>query len=85
MIRTLMLCTTFFAISKNFSCTGEIDCEWKTRKKEHIDKVRLTKEDTDAGNLQRETERTLIMEMSTGDGGLAKHASTYSPEVNTKI
>ena len=35
-----------------------------------MDKVRLTKEDIEAGNVQRANER-----MNTGDGGLAKHAT----------
>ena len=68
---------------KKYSYTGETNRKWKTRKKEHHDKVRLTKEDIDAGNIQKATER-----MNTGDGGLAKHASTCSNEVdweNAKI
>ena len=34
-----------------YSYTGETDRKWKTRRKEHQDKVRLTKEDIDAGNI----------------------------------
>ena len=35
-----------------------------------MDKVRLTQEDINNGNMQKATER-----MNTGDGGLAKHNS----------
>ena len=62
---------------------GETDRKWESRKKEHEAKVRLTKADLDAGNMQSATDR-----MNTGDGGLAKHASTCSHEVdweNAKI
>ena len=55
----------------------------ETREKEHKDKVRLTKQDIDAGNMEKAVER-----MNTGDGGLAKHASTCPYEVdwdNVKI
>ena len=55
---------------KKYSYTGETFRNWATRKKEHMDKVRLTKEDIESGNLHRANER-----MNTGDGGLAKHAA----------
>ena len=48
-----------------------------------MDKVRLTKEDIQSGNVQRANDR-----MNTGDGGLAKHAVTCSREIdweNAKI
>ena len=54
-----------------YSYTGETDRKWKTRRKEHMDKVRLTQEDIANGNIDRATER-----MNTGDGGLAKHNTT---------
>ena len=63
--------------------TGETDRKWESRKKEHRDKVRLTKEDIDAGKMQEATAR-----MNTSDGGLAKHASTCTEEIdweNAKI
>ena len=68
---------------KKHAYGGETDRKWKSRKKEHQDKVRLTKEDIAAGNMEKATER-----MNTGDGGLAKHASTCPHEVdweNAKI
>ena len=43
---------------------------WGTRRKEHQDKVRLTKTDLENGNIERATER-----MNTGEGGLAKHSA----------
>ena len=52
------------------SYSGETDRMWGTRKKEHRDKVRLTKTDLENGNVERATER-----MNTGDGGLAKHSA----------
>ena len=66
-----------------YSYTGETNRKWKTRRKEHQDKVRLTKEDIDAGKMDSAKKR-----MNDGDGGLAKHASTCSQEVdweNAKI
>ena len=60
-----------------YSYTGETDRKWKTRKKEHADKVRLTQEDITNGNIQRATER-----MNTGDGGLAKHSTTCEQPIN---
>ena len=56
---------------------GETDRKWGSRKKEHCDKVRLTKEDVEAGNQTRATER-----MNTGDGGLARHAVSCSHEID---
>ena len=56
---------------------GETDRMWESRKKEHCDKVRLTKEDVEAGNETRATER-----MNTGDGGLARHAVSCSHEID---
>ena len=62
---------------------GETDRKWRTRKKEHRDKVRLTKEDVDAGKVEEATKR-----MNTGDGGLARHAVECTEEIdweNAKI
>ena len=53
------------------------------RKKEYLGKVRLKREDTDVGNLQRATER-----MKTWERRMAKHVSTWSHKVdreNTNI
>ena len=63
--------------------TGETDRKWETRKKEHQAKVRLTKEDIEAGDMEKAAER-----MNDGDGGLAKHATRCEQEVdweNAKI
>ena len=60
-----------------YSYTGETDRKWKTRKKEHMDKVRLTHDDINSGDMQRATER-----MNTGDGGLAKHSATCTNTIN---
>jgi len=60
-----------------YSYTGETDRKWKTRRKEHMDKVRLTQEDITNGNIDRATER-----MNTGDGGLAKHSTTCEQPIN---
>ena len=62
---------------KKYAYTGETDRKWRTRKKEHQDKVRLTKEDIRTGNVERATKR-----MNEGDGGLAKHASSCPQEVD---
>ena len=60
-----------------YSYTGETDRKWETRKKEHMDKVRLTRTDIDNGNVERANDR-----MNTGDGGLAKHNATCTSEIN---
>ena len=59
-----------------YSYTGETHRKWETRRKEHKDKVRLTKQDIDTGNIESATSR-----MNTNDGGLAKHASTCTEEI----
>ena len=59
-----------------YSYTGETHRKWETRRKEHHDKVRLTKQDIDAGNMESATSR-----MNTNDGGLAKHSSTCEKEI----
>ena len=56
---------------QKFGYTGETDRKWESREKEHQDKIRLTKQDIEAGNVERATRR-----MNDGDGGLAKHSST---------
>ena len=60
-----------------YSYTGENSRKWESRRKEHHTKVRLTKEDLDAGSIE-----------SANDGGLAKHTSTCTEEIdweNAKI
>ena len=52
------------------SYTGHTDRKWGSRKKEHMDKVKLTQRDIQNGNIESANER-----MNTGDGGLAKHNS----------
>jgi len=62
---------------KKYSYTGETYRKWETREKEHEDKVRLTKQDIETGNIQKANER-----MNTNDGGLAKHASSCTSEID---
>ena len=62
---------------KKFTYVGETERKWGTRKKEHRDKVRLTKEDIDRGDITRATNR-----MNDGDGGLAKHATSCPHEID---
>ena len=50
---------------------------WETQRKEHQDKVRLTKEDIEKGDMESATER-----MNSGDGGLAKHSTDCSKGIN---
>ena len=59
-----------------YSYTGETHRKWETRRKEHHDKVRLTKQDILSGNLESAATR-----MNTNDGGLAKHTSTCTEEI----
>ena len=56
---------------EKYAYIGETERKWSTRKKEHQDKVRLTKEDLEKGDIERATNR-----MNDRDGGLAKHATT---------
>ena len=66
-----------------YTYVGETDRKWGTRKREHQNKVRLTKEDINAGNHERATKR-----MNDGDGGLAKHATICTEGIdweNSKI
>ena len=68
---------------KENAYNGETDRMWESRKKEHQDKVRLTLQDAETGDIDKATERT-----NTGDGGLAKHILTTGHEVdwdNAKI
>ena len=60
-----------------FSYTGETDRMFKTRKKEHEDKVRLTKGDVEAGRKELADNR-----MNTSDGGLAKHAVACGKDID---
>ena len=56
---------------------------WETRRKEHKDKVRLTKKDLEAGKTDQAKKR-----MNDGDGGLARHATVCPHDIdwdNTKI
>ena len=56
---------------------GETDRKWRTRRKEHHDKVRLTKQDVEAGNVEQANKR-----INTGDGGLARHAVECTKEID---
>ena len=60
-----------------FAYIGETERKWSTRKREHQDKVRLTKEDIKDGNITRATAR-----MNDRDGGLAKHATLCPQEID---
>ena len=74
--------TESLANAKN-THTGETYRKWETREKEHKDKVRLTLEDIEKGNTEKAKER-----MNSGDGGLAKHASSCTMGIdweNAKI
>ena len=62
-----------------FSYTGETSRKWESRRKEHHTKVRLTKEDLDAGKIESANTR-----MNTNDGGLAKHTATCTEEIDWK-
>jgi len=62
---------------KEYSYTGETDRMWRTRKKEHMDKVRLTENDLAKGDKEMAEKR-----MNSGDGGLAKHSSICEKSVN---
>ena len=53
------------------SYSGETYRKWETGHKEYQDKVRLTKQDIDTGNIELATTR-----LNTNDGGLAKYMST---------
>ena len=55
---------------ENHGYNGETFRMWRSRKKEHEDKVRLTKRDIDNGNLENAEKR-----MNEGDGGLARHST----------
>ena len=55
---------------EGYSYTAETNRMWKTRKREHMDKVRLTKQDFEGGRMEMADKR-----MNTGDGGLAKHST----------
>ena len=61
---------------QKFTYVGETDRKWATRKKEHQDKVRLTKEDVENGNMERATSR-----MNDRDGALAKHATSCENDI----
>ena len=60
-----------------YTYVGETDRKWATRKKEHQDKVRLTKNDIGNGNVESATKR-----MNDRDGGLAKHATICQQEID---
>ena len=62
---------------------AETDRKWESREKEHQDKVKLTKRDIETGDLENASTR-----MSDGDGGLARHSTTCTHEIdweNAKI
>ena len=60
-----------------YSYNGETKRMWGTREKEHQDKVRLTLEDIQRGNVESARNR-----MNAGDGGLAKHGVECQEGIN---
>ena len=60
-----------------YSYTGETDRKFETRKKEHQDKVRLTRGDMEDERYDRAENR-----MNSGDGGLARHAVTCGQDID---
>ena len=60
-----------------YSYTGETDRKFETRKKEHQDKVRLTRGDMEDERYDRAENR-----MNSGDGGLARHAVTCRQDID---
>ena len=60
-----------------YAYNGETHRKWCSRCKEHRDKVRLTKQDLEAGNTDAAEAR-----MNTNDGGLARHAATCTEEID---
>ena len=62
---------------KKHAYTGETDRMWGSRECEHQNKVRLTLQDIEAGQLGSAESR-----MNKADGGLAKHASKCSAGIN---
>ena len=66
---------------ERYTYVGETDRKWATRKKEHKDKVRLTKDDIENGNMERATSR-----MNDRDGGLYEvdweHSKIITKEQN---
>ena len=62
---------------KLYAYNGETHRKWCSRCKEHRDKVRLTKQDLEAGNTDAAEAR-----MNTNDGGLAKHAATCTEDID---
>ena len=49
---------------------GETNTKWESRENEQEDKVRFTKRDVEAGDLENTSRR-----MKEGDGGLARHST----------
>ena len=66
-----------YVYSGEYTYTGETYRKWKTRRKEHENKVRLTHADLEAGNMEQANER-----MNESDGGLAKHSTECAEEIN---
>ena len=62
---------------KLYAYNGETHRKWCSRCKEHRDKVRLTKQDLEAGNTDAAEAR-----MNTNDGGLARHAATCTEDID---
>ena len=62
---------------RNHTYIGETKRQWKSRKNEHQDRVRLTHQDIREGNLERAEKR-----MNEGCGGLARHSTECASEIN---
>ena len=62
---------------RQYAYNGETHRKWCSRCKEHRDKVRLTKQDLEAGKIDAAEAR-----MNTNDGGLARHATACTEEID---
>ena len=62
-----------------FFYNRETDRKWKTLKREHHDKVRLTKQYVEAGNVEQANANKRI---NAGDGGLARYAVECTKEID---
>ena len=60
-----------------YAYNGETKRKWRSREKEHQDKVRLTLEDIQKGDTESAERR-----MNAGDGGLAKHSVECPNDIN---
>ena len=69
--------SSFFRSPDHQDYTGDTDRKFETRKKEHQDKVRLTRE-----NMEEERYDSAENRMNSGDDCLARHAVTCGQEID---